>query len=375
VEGRRAALRGWVYQPYHLRDLMQGMLGGWETHERGLLRLRLYDGSREANAESEAALLYDSAQWDPPGPPQLSLLRTIDFGGAKWTVRFDRVRPLDYLPMWRALAAGLSTSLLLFALAQAILSTQRRAHELAVRLTADLRESEQRLLQMVGKMQGTEALLRDSLREKESLVKEVHHRVKNNLQVMVSLLGLQLEVTGDDGAASALRDSQERIRSMALIHEQLYGSTDLSHIDLASYVRDLVAGLTTVFRRAGGSRVEVRAEPLWVQIDTAIPCGLILSELVSNALKYAVREGAPGLITVGLQAQGAVAGARTLTLVVADDGPGLPAENLPARAGSLGLRLVHILAKQLRGEVAVDSQPGGGARFTVTLREKGGSAP
>jgi PAS domain S-box-containing protein len=212
-----------------------------------------------------------------------------------------------------------------------------------------------------------EQKLRDALQEKEALVMEVHHRVKNNLQVMVSLLGLQL-AQSDEHCAPALRDSQERIRSMALIHEQLYQSSDLSRIDLADYARTLTVGLVSVFGRSSAVRVDVESAPLWVSVDTAIPCGLILNELVSNALKYAFPEGRSGGVVVGLSATVGDTGTREVTLTVTDDGVGLPDALDPAQTPSLGLRLVQILAKQLRG--AVVARRGPGARFEVTVREK-----
>lgn len=221
--------------------------------------------------------------------------------------------------------------------------------------------------QEVTPMKEAERGLRDSLREKDTLVMEVHHRVKNNLQVMVSLLGLQLEQTGPE-SAPALRDSQERIRSMALIHEQLYQSPDVSRIDLAAYARTLTEGLVAVYANTSRVRVDVEADELWLGVDTAIPCGLILNELVSNALKYAFPDGRAGRVLVALSATSGEQDTRELTLTVRDDGVGLPESLDVGRSASLGLRLVHILAKQLRGTVIVRRDHG--AHFEVTVREK-----
>ncbi|MFH1266359.1 MAG: histidine kinase dimerization/phosphoacceptor domain -containing protein, partial [Planctomycetota bacterium] len=155
-------------------------------------------------------------------------------------------------------------------------------------MAADLREktvSKERLLA--------------SLREKELLLKEVHHRVKNNLQVISSLLNLQAQELSDPKTVRLFQESQGRVRSMALIHEQLYRSDDLAHIDFAAYVEQLVAHLRGSFGNSGG-RVDVRldVQPLPLSLDLAIPCGMIVNELVSNALEHAFPDCRPGEIGV-----------------------------------------------------------------------------
>jgi len=199
-----------------------------------------------------------------------------------------------------------------------------------------------------------EEIARASLREKETLLKEIHHRVKNNLQVTSSLLHLQGERISDPSARSALRDSQNRIRSMALVHELLYRSKDLSRVDLAEYVRNLTRQLLRSHAVPSSLvHVDVKLVPVGLPVDIAVPCGLILNELVSNSLAHAFPDGRKGTITIELERRPEVD-----ELVVHDDGIGLPAD-LDVRAGAtLGLRLIRTLADQIDAELLVQSDSG-----------------
>jgi PAS domain S-box-containing protein len=207
-----------------------------------------------------------------------------------------------------------------------------------------------------------EEQIRASLHEKEMLLKEVHHRVKNNLQVISSLLALQAKQVRDNPEAeAALRESQQRVRSMALIHEKLYQSQNLAQINLADYVRHLATSMVRFYQ--GGVRVDLRLdlEAVALGVDQAVPCGLILNELITNALKYAWPGGGRGCLWVDLHAG---PGAR-VELRVADDGPGLPAGLDIDRTSSLGLQLVVSLAAQLQGTVSVGRARG--AEFRVVF--------
>ncbi len=214
-----------------------------------------------------------------------------------------------------------------------------------------------------------ELSLRDSLAEKEVLLSEVHHRVKNNLQVITSLLNLQARRAESEGMRELLRESRNRVLSMALTHEQLYRSQDLARVDFRRYLRELCSGL---FRSYGTDprRIELQlaVDDVALAIDQAIPCGLIVNELVSNCLKHAFPKGAQGRIRVGLSA---AAGDR-LALVVADNGVGLPPDMDPARAKSLGLRLVTSLAEQLGGGADINTEDGASFRviFSATARRQ-----
>jgi PAS domain S-box-containing protein len=200
-----------------------------------------------------------------------------------------------------------------------------------------------------------EEQLKASLQEKEVLLKEIHHRVKNNLQVVSSLLDLQADYITDEPAHLILQESQNRIKSMALIHERLYRSNDLARINFAEYVEDLIHHLLRSYGNLTG-RVSLQhyIAPVSLSIETAIPCGLIINELVSNALKYAFPQGRAGVIEVELQ----VSDQRQLLLTVKDNGIGLPTGIDFRRVKSLGLTLVMTLVKQLKGNIEFHSQSG-----------------
>lgn len=209
--------------------------------------------------------------------------------------------------------------------------------------------------------------LEASLREKDVLLREIHHRVKNNLQIISSLLSLQADAFEDRTIISHFQDSQARIHSMALVHEKLYGTADLSSIDMRGYAEGLVSHLSRTY---GLPNVEVivEVEPLVLGIDLAIPCGLMLNELITNAFKYAFPDGRPGRITLSLRN----AGGEQLSLSVSDDGVGLPAGVDPVQTRSLGLRLVDALVRQVNGRLAISRGPG--AAFTVTFPANGRQA-
>jgi PAS domain S-box-containing protein len=216
-----------------------------------------------------------------------------------------------------------------------------------------------RVAQNVSDRRRAEAELRQSLAEKEALLKEVHHRVKNNLQIISSLLNLQEEELEDPLTERRFRESQNRIRSMALIHELLYRSEDLTRIDFADYLDQLVHHVVRSYGPAGqGVRPVLSVEPETMDLDCAIPCGLIVTELVANAIEHAFPERG-GSVAVSFRTEN---GRHRLS--VADDGIGLPPEIDPQRSDSLGLKLVAALARQLGGELelAVDR----GTEFSIT---------
>lgn len=207
-----------------------------------------------------------------------------------------------------------------------------------------------------------QAELEASLREKEVLLKEIHHRVKNNLQVVSSLLQLQAGYVEDEATRSVFDESQARIRSMALVHEKLYQTKDLANIDFGDYVRDLVSGLIGSFgARAAGVSVDVQAVSIPLDVDRAIPAGLIINELVNNCFKHGFSGGRTGRIDVHLSG----GGSSPIQLIVRDDGVGWPTDFNPEKSASLGLRLVHILAKQLRATLQVQNDHGIGCTLTL----------
>jgi PAS domain S-box-containing protein len=195
-----------------------------------------------------------------------------------------------------------------------------------------------------------EERIKSSLAEKEVLLKEIHHRVKNNLQVVSSLLKLQSKAINDEHALEMFKDSQNRVRSMALIHEKLYQTRDLARIDFAAYVKDLAGFLLRSYERGSGRvRIDVEVEDVHLGIDSAIPCGLIINELVSNSLKHAFPGGREGAIKVHLM-KDPDGGVR---LVTWDDGIGVPADLDFRNTQSLGLQLVNRLTEQLGGTITL----------------------
>ena len=212
-----------------------------------------------------------------------------------------------------------------------------------------------------------EEQIKRSLDEKVILLKEVHHRVKNNLQIISSLLNLQMPYIKNAQAIELFKESQNRVISMALIHEKLYQSESLARIDLGEYVHSLTDSL---FRSYGAARRAVRLSinvtNITLDIDTVIPCALIINELVSNALKHAFPDswrqaGGTGEIRIDLHPN---AGNR-LVLTVTDNGVGLPERFEVQNCESLGLKLVGVLVKQLRGTLQVGPGDGHGAGFTI----------
>lgn len=206
----------------------------------------------------------------------------------------------------------------------------------------------------------------ESLREKETLLREIHHRVKNNLQVISSMLSIQSSLIGDTKALEYFQDARTRIQSMALVHEHLYESTSLARLDLRDYVDELVA---TVFHSmdttGGGIRVETDVAEISLDLDHAIPLGMVINELVSNAIKYAYPHGS-GEIDVTLSYV-----EKHAQLEVRDEGVGIPSATLEKRE-SLGLQLVEALAGQLRGTVSFENtDPGLRVRFDFPVTAAG----
>ena len=200
-----------------------------------------------------------------------------------------------------------------------------------------------------------EEQIKASLKEKEVLLKEIHHRVKNNLQIISSLLSLQGSEIEDTRASQSFRESQDRVKAMALIHERLYQSRDLAKIDFAGYVSNLTGHLLRSYRvNSSTVRLNLEVESIPMNLDVAIPCGLIINELVSNALKYAFPSGKGGEIHVRFADENE----SSLRLVVRDNGVGFPEIADVEKNESLGLKLVRSLTEQLGGQITYSDQDG-----------------
>jgi PAS domain S-box-containing protein len=210
-----------------------------------------------------------------------------------------------------------------------------------------------------------EEKLKASLSEKEILLKEIHHRVKNNLNIIISLLNLQSNYVTDDAIIDMFMDSQSRIYTMALIHEQLYGSENLARLNFADYVGDLVNHLNMSCLSSSETQIElaINIAPVALNIETATPCGLILNELVTNALKHAFLDGRSGTISISLTHH-----ANHLQLMIQDNGVGFAPDIDWQNSPTLGLRLVRILARQLDATLTQESGATGTC-FCLTLSE------
>ncbi len=212
--------------------------------------------------------------------------------------------------------------------------------------------------------------LRESLIEKDFLLGEIHHRVKNNLQVINSLLRLEAGRSPEPAVRAALGEMQGRVLSIAVLHETLYRTRKFGRVDLAGYLKDLAHQF---FRAQAGMAASVRLtldlQPVEVRIDQGVPCGLILSELMSNSFKHAFTPGREGEIRVVLRREPN----REVLMQVSDDGPGLPADFEARRLKSLGMQLVADLARQIGGGLEVG--PGPGARFDLRFATATGERP
>tara|TARA_R100001129_G_scaffold76552_1_gene52323 strand:- start:87 stop:863 length:777 start_codon:yes stop_codon:yes gene_type:complete len=202
-----------------------------------------------------------------------------------------------------------------------------------------------------------------SLREKETLLSEVHHRVKNNLQIIHSLLDMQTSSVIDIQAREALIDSCNRVRSMAQIHQSLYQSEDIAKVNFADFCESLISSLLATFN-VDISRVQVKSNLAHVEltIDQAVPCGLIANELITNALKHGFPDGAKGQITVSTQMNEQ----DVVTLRVSDNGRGMPDDFTPGTSDGLGLQLIELLADQIGG--TLDITTNGETTFVINFK-------
>nr|WP_322654462.1 PAS domain S-box protein [Nostoc sp. CmiVER01]MDZ8124316.1 PAS domain S-box protein [Nostoc sp. CmiVER01] len=210
-----------------------------------------------------------------------------------------------------------------------------------------------------------EEQIQASLLEKEVLLKEIYHRVKNNLQVISSLLSLQSAYIKHPDDLVIFKQSQQRIASMALVHEKLYQSQDLAKINFGEYIQDLVASLFSAYE-VNGDAIALRVnidEQVFLGLDTAIPCSLIIHELVSNSLKYAFPAGRNGTIYIGMSENTE----HEITLIVSDDGIGLPSNFNFKNMASLGWQLVDALANQIAGNIDIQGANGVECQVKFTI--------
>jgi len=206
--------------------------------------------------------------------------------------------------------------------------------------------------------------LKASLNEKEILLMEIHHRIKNNMQIISSLLSLQTEYVDDEEAVNVLKESQNRVRSMAIIHEKLYQSKDLTHINFVDYIKSLVLNLFYSYNiKKTQIKPILKIEDISLNIETAIPCGLIINELISNSLKYAFPNDINGEIIISLKSK-----KDNYQLCISDNGIGLPEDINFNNIKTLGLLLVNNLTEQIDGEVTIHRNHG--TQYKINFKEQ-----
>ncbi|MDI6644135.1 MAG: sensor histidine kinase [Methanobacteriaceae archaeon] len=200
-------------------------------------------------------------------------------------------------------------------------------------------------------------------KKNEMLLKEIHHRVKNNLMVISSLLNLQSRQIKDKGYLEIFKESQNRARSMALIHERLYQGSDLKRIDFSDYINTLAHELfNTYVKRPGSINLKINVKDVMLDTDIAVPLGLVVNELISNSLKHAFPDDKTGEVTITMEKD-----KDKYILIVSDDGVGLPPDMDYTRTKSLGLQLVHALTSQINGKVEINGS--NGTTFKITFSE------
>jgi two-component sensor histidine kinase len=233
---------------------------------------------------------------------------------------------------------------------------KRYSQVVATKLEEKVRELEKALAER----DRAEKQLQQSLEEKTVMLKEIHHRVRNNMQVIYSLLNLQAKGIADRTVRALFEESRDRVHSMALIHEKLYQSKDMAQIEFKGYLQNLVQSIANTYKQHD-IHVSVEMEPLALDVNAGVPCGLIVNELVSNGLKHAFPDGKVGTIRVGINKNSE--GENVLT--VADNGIGFPEKVDFRNTTSLGLQIVNVLTGQLQGNIELSKTEG--TRFSITF--------
>jgi two-component sensor histidine kinase/integral membrane sensor domain MASE1 len=346
VEERRQNLEGFAAGVFRIRDMMTAALREVEIDG---MQFRLWED--DAAGTRNLLLTYPETQATEKTSGSVQSA-TIDLAGLRCVLECaltteNLVSQRSWVG-WVVLAGGLVLTSLLGGFLLVITGRSSRVEELVTQRTAELDEANQSLHTHVA--------------EKEVLLQEIHHRVKNNLQVVCGLLQLQAGQTQDPAIRALFKESENRVKTMALVHQTLYES-DLAHIDFGKYAEKLTTALFRSFN-VDPRQLTMALDTGGVQVtaDVAVPCGLIINELITNALKYAFPESRTGNIRVALTRERD----DHLSLMVSDDGIGLPAGIDVRKSTTLGLRLVTSLAGQLGG--TIEHRNGVGTRWKVTFR-------
>ena len=212
------------------------------------------------------------------------------------------------------------------------------------------------------KRREAEEYLKKSLEEKDVLLREVHHRVKNNMQIISSILRMQSRNIDDPKLKDVLQESQNRIHTMALIHENLYNHESLANIKFSSYIKSLAGNIARTYaRQPADIKFDYQMDDAYLPIDTAIPCGLIINELISNSFKYAFNDNSSGMIGIHFKELAD----NEYQLIVSDNGIGIPSNIDITKTKSLGMKILHKLVQQIDGTLQSDFS--NGTKFTITF--------
>jgi len=356
LKERREQFMGWVYAPFRAGDLMKGITGTEDPN----IEFEIFDGDTMSQEtllfDSNPGLHFNQSQHDHDFQKTVR----ITLQGRPWTIQFNTPdisseNSEKYLPLLVALAGGF-VDLLLFYVIYSLYFINRRAETIAKKMTKESRDANEKLIVINANLKKTTI----SLKEKETLLQEIHHRVKNNMAVISSLLSLQAKNTEDSHVKDILKESQGRIYAMSAVHETLHGSEKLSEIDLKSYLSKIA---TSIFQTYSTNHQKVKlnnnVEEIPIDLNQAYPLGLTINELISNSLKYAFPDEREGEICVSIKKLDT-----ELELTVMDNGVGIPKDLDWKNSKSLGLKLVRILVEnQLDGSVEMENT--NGTKFTI----------
>ncbi len=359
--------KGFVVEVLRLGDLLRSALSLYENDGFDLflfdlsadpdqqLLAGLHDSEDSKSAPINSAKLKTGTHWS----------RIVVFAGRKWEILLVPSREyLDTRSYWQVQSAFLFCFFVTVFLAFYLYRKQQYAAAIEQGII-DHAETNRELQKEIRERYQAEEQIKANLQEKEVLLHEIHHRVKNNLQVVSSLLKLQADYFQDETIKTALEESQNRIYSMSAIHETLYQSERLSEINLRSYLKKITDNLYATFTSESNRHIElsVDAEEIEMHIEHASPLGLIVNELVTNSFKYAFENHTSGKI----QVIGKAVAADELEITIRDNGKGLPADLDWKNTSSMGLKLVVLLAEsQLDG--SIEKSSGAGAAFTIRFK-------
>lgn len=295
--------------------------------------------------------------------PQTPVIVVSGTGSFEDVIATVRLGSWDYIPKPITDLSDLENSIIRTReRARLLVENERYKEELERKIrerTEELQLINKVLSEEITARKKSEKMVRASLAEKEVMLKEIHHRVKNNLQVISSLLSLQSGYTDDEEASNLLRECQHRVRSMSMLHEKLYRSADLSRIDMREYALTLISFLLRSYSVDGKVNPSYDIRDIHMGIDSAIPCGLIINELISNALTHAFDFKDKGKLRVSMHRENG-----RIKLEVSDDGRGLPEDFTISGSRTLGMTLVETLAQQLNGDVEFFNSNGATIRIT-----------